>query len=100
MRFLPEDLKGDPLGILLLPFKAYLALAIICLIAWRVITPGHGGLAASGPVMLGYMICAAVFGVAAVIRFVTHRREMVAETLFFAAVAIIISLFIGPWTVT
>lgn len=100
MRVFPTN-REQWFGLLLFPFKAYLPVAIICLLIWKVATEGHrvrGGLAAAaGPVMFGYMICAVVFLALAAIRFFTHRRELVAETLLLAGVAFIIALLLAPW---
>jgi hypothetical protein len=100
MRVFPAS-RQQWFGLLLFPFKAYLPVGIICLLVWKAATEGHrvrGDLAAAtAPVMLGYMICALVFLVLAVIRFFTHRRELVAEALLLAGVGFTIALFLARW---
>lgn len=98
MRILPAN-RQQWFDLLVFPFKAYLPLGIICLLVWKALTEGHhvrgGSMAATAPVMLGYTICTLFFLVLAVIRFFTHRRELVAETLLLAGVSLIIASFIS-----
>lgn len=85
---------------MLFPFRAYLVVAPICLFVWKFATEGRrtgGALAeAAGPVLLGYMICTAVFMLAALIFFLTGRREFVRENLLFAGIAFFIATVIAP----
>ena len=87
---------------MLFPFRAYLAVAPVCLFVWKFVTEGHrtkGAFAeAATPVLFGYMLCTVVFILAAAILFFTHRRELVVENLLFAGIAFLIFLFIAPMT--
>src|SRR5579862_882728 len=100
MRVFPVN-RGEWFGLVVFAFKAYLPLGILCFLIWKVFTEGHrvrGGLAeAATPVGVGYLICTVIFLLAAVLLFVTRRRELVAETLLFAGIAFIIAYSLGLW---
>jgi|SRR5664279_147451 hypothetical protein len=103
MRVLPANRQAW-IGLLLFPFKVYLPLGVVCLLAWKAATAGHrihGALAeATGAVTCGYVLCVLIFVVTAAVRFATHRRELVAETLILAGIAFIIALLLLPWCAT
>jgi hypothetical protein len=103
MRVLPDNRKAW-MGMLLLPFTAYLPLGILSLIVWSAATGGHsvrGGFAeAAARVCCGYILCVFVFVLTAGIRFATHRRELVAEALILAGIAFIIALLLTPFCAT
>jgi len=81
---------------MLFPFKAFMVVAPFCLFFLRLATDGHstkyGRADAAAVVMYGYLICSLVFALAAVILFFTHRRELVAENILLAGVAMLIGL--------
>jgi hypothetical protein len=98
MRILPRYSHWS--GWLLFPFRAYLVVAPVCLFFWKVATEGHrtkGALAeAVGPVLIGYWLCILVFILAAVVLFLTRHRELVAENLLCAGIAMLIAFSIAP----
>ena len=89
---------------LFFPFKIYLLIAPIELYLWHQMTAGQrirGGLAeGTGRVMLGYLICFVVFALTAIIRFITGRRELVAENLAMAGITFIIMYSLAPYAAT
>ena len=86
---------------LLFHFKIYLLVAPIELYLWHQMTVGQkirGGFAEGvGRVMLGYLICFVVFALTAIIRFITGRRELVAENLAMAGITFIIMYSLAPY---
>ena len=98
MRLLPTNRHWS--GWLLFPFRAYLIIAPVCLYLCSFAPETHkakGAFAGAAAVVLfGCGICFLVFLLAAVILFLTHRRELIAETVLFAAIAFGISLLIAP----
>jgi len=96
MRVFPAN-RDEWLGLVLFPFKAYLPIGVILVFFFGTGAVRSGFATAAGVVMLGYVLCSFVFALAAVIRFFTHKRELVAETLLWAGVAFLIGAIVMKW---
>jgi hypothetical protein len=80
------------------PFRAYLPLGAIFLLALRFLpesTPARVVSEAETYVFLGYLICTLAFLILAVIRFYTRQRELIAETLLLAGLSLLLGLVLA-----
>jgi hypothetical protein len=80
-------------GLLLFPFKAYLPIGVIyCAFLGSGVVDGDIA-AAKGLLLLGYVFCSFAIVLAAMILFLAHKRELVAETLLLAGVSLLTGVF-------
>jgi hypothetical protein len=82
---------------MLLPFKAYTALAYFAVVIWSHYLPRHADYSAGAGVLLGYIICFLAFCVGGLIQKSSDSRDAYLTTCGFAIADLVFGFLLLPY---